>query len=345
MKMLRLLSTITFLMIILTAFSQTQITYSKHAPEIGNTAVIKALYSDFEPINIDPGPSGTNVTWDFSSYVGTEEETTSFIDPAQTPFADDIAGTGVNLAVAMADDETNGYGYYISTVESFMAHGFGLVYEGEPQIYAEYDPPLVQMVYPFAYGDDFDTYSQIEISFEGMSNITKQWITVSADAWGTLTNPIGTYNDVLRVKTHTVDSVFTYVNAILFMSSGSEMIDYSWYSNEHKYMIQSIYGDLVDENLEVYGVDYLVEESAGINNSELPGVSVYPNPASDILHVGNGYGHYFIADITGRKVMEFDASRSETSGIDVSGLSEGMYILHQIENGLQVSSSKIVINR
>lgn len=344
MRILRLFTTIAIVTFAIASQSQTVITYNNHSPQIGQTIVMKSLYGDQNPLNIDPGPAGANVTWNFAAYVGIDESTTTFINPAQTPFADSIAGTGINLAVAFLDEEDTGYAFFTSTQQNLTINSFGLMMEGAPIMYNSYDPAPVQMVFPFAFGDSYDTYGEMETDFEGYISLSKEWITVTADAWGTLTNPIGTFNNVLRLKMHSIDSTFTYFNGVLVYSDGYESFDYSWYSSTHRYMIQSIYGDLVDGDLEVWGIDYLVEESASVENPEFSKLKIYPNPASDKLFIEDGYGQFILSDMMGRKVLEINAHLGAT-GIDITSLPEGLYILHTIQNNQAVSSAKIMIKR
>lgn len=344
MKSLKLLSLIITMMMAMTVSSQTVITYAKHSPQIGQTIELKALYSSMTPLNIDPGPAGTNVTWNFSAFVGNEDETITFIDPVQTPFADSISET-VNLAIEIADEEDTGYAYFTSTQQNLTVNGYGIMMEGVPLMYNEYNPAPVQMVYPFAYGDSYQTYGQIEYGFEGMQSISKMWSTITADAWGTLTNPTGTYENVLRLKVETIDSTFIYYNGILFNKDGYQSLDYSWYWNDHRYMIHSIYGDVVNGNFEAYGVDYLTEESANVDDKKPLAVSVYPNPAADVLNVQAGEGDYILSDMLGRRIMEFKAVKGSGTTVDVSALPEGMYLLQRINQGIQAESVKVMIKR
>lgn len=344
MRCLKLLSTVIILLMAMTVSSQTVITYAKHAPQIGQTVSLKALYSSGAPLSVDPGPAGTNVTWNFSTFVGNEDESVSFIDPAQTPFADSISET-VNLAIEIADEEDSGYAYFTSTQQNLTVDGYGIMMEGVPLMYNEYNPAPMQMVFPFAYGDSYQTYGQMEFGFEGMQSINKMWSTITADAWGTLTNPTGTYENVLRIKVETIDSTFIYYNGILFNKDGYQSLDYAWYWNDHRYMIHSVYGDLVNGNFEAYGVEYLTEESANVADKKPLTVNVYPNPAAEVLNIQAPEGDYVLSDMLGRRVLEFKALQHSGTSVDVSALPEGMYLLQRYNTGVHTESVKIMIKR
>jgi len=66
---------------------------------------------------------------------------------------------------------------------------------------------------------------------------------------------------------------------------------------------------------------------AQVNNSR---VKVYPNPANDVLTVEGlkSNQHIEVLDITGRVVLSMQADgNTETTRVDISGLSNGMYVL------------------
>lgn len=326
---------------------QVVITYNNHAPQIGQNITMKGLMSEFTPLEIDPGPAGANQTWNFSTFVGDEETTITFIDPAQTPFSDSIAGTGINLATEFADEEMGGFGFFTVNQEGMSINAFGILENGIPFSYNEYDPAPKMLAFPFAYQNSYDTYGEIVFSYgDEFSMVNKEWATITADAWGTLTNPIGTYNNVLRVKTHSIDSSFTYMNGQLFMADGYEYLDYSWYSADHRYLIQSVSGDLIEGEFEAWAVDYLVEESASVGEKLVSNLHVYPNPTSDVLYIDNANGQYLLSDVMGRKVIDINANGNFGQiRVDVSGLPEGIYILQEMKNNQIVSSAKVMIKR
>jgi hypothetical protein len=326
---------------------QVVITYSNHAPQVGQTITMKSLYSDFEPIEIDPGPAGAGVTWNFSTFVGEEESTVTFVNPALTPFADSVAGTGINLASEFQDEEASGYGFYTVNQQGMSINSFGIMESGVPFMYSVYDPAPKILSFPFAYENTYNTNGQIVFSYSPeFSMVNKEWATVTADAWGTLTNPTGTYNNVLRIKTHSVDSTFIYMNGQLFAADGYESLDYSWYSSDHRYLVQSIYGDLIGGVFEAWGVDYLVEESASVGEKFVSNLHVYPNPTSDVLFIDNANGQYILSDMLGRKVIDINAQGNHGQiRVDVGSLPEGIYILQEMNNNQVVSSAKVMIKR
>ena len=81
-----------------------------------------------------------------------------------------------------------------------------------------------------------------------------------------------------------------------------------------------------------------------IENSKLPNLSVYPNPATDILQV-NGFnntdhGLISILDVSGRVVMQKCFENGFTT-LNVSKLQSGAYIL-QLNDGNSIQTARFL---
>jgi hypothetical protein len=339
--------TLTLMMIVGAAVlhAQTTITYNNHAPQVGQMITVKTL---MDPADAQPGPEGANVTWDYSEFVGDDEFTTTYIDPAQTPFADSLTGLDVNVAMGIFDEEDSGYGFVNANQQNVSMKAIGFMVEGEPAMFSVFDPSPLVMKFPFAYGDTYDTYGEFSFDVGGQFlMITKEWSTSVADAWGTLTNPVTTYNNVLRVKTTTLDSTFMYMDGQLISADGYEYIDYAWYNAGNRHPVQTLSGEMDGDDFFADGIDYLYEESAGISDPGASQLSVYPNPVSDVIYIDqkpeNMPGSYVISDMMGRVVLETKATGNDQ--IHVSHLSEGMYMLQEMKDNRVISSAKLLIKR
>jgi PKD repeat protein len=84
----------------------------------------------------------------------------------------------------------------------------------------------------------------------------------------------------------------------------------------------------------------------GIDKYVLPAISIYPNPACDILHISFAKtinGVISIRDLTGRIVLQQTINTQEAS-LNVSKLSLGIYSL-EISSGNDFNRSKVVIGK
>ena len=71
------------------------------------------------------------------------------------------------------------------------------------------------------------------------------------------------------------------------------------------------------------------------------GLSVYPNPTSDIVYIDGNYTQLeeVVYDILGKQVM----NKSITNNIDISQLEKGVYIL-QLSDGAKLTTQRIIKN-
>jgi len=85
------------------------------------------------------------------------------------------------------------------------------------------------------------------------------------------------------------------------------------------------YNTVVDEGIEAGDMGQV-----GIIDNEVNDMSVYPNPARDIINLPSkiNSGAITIYDISGRLVWENDVQPQLNSTIDVSMLNTGLYIIH-----------------
>jgi hypothetical protein len=69
---------------------------------------------------------------------------------------------------------------------------------------------------------------------------------------------------------------------------------------------------------------------------------IYPNPASNFINIGIDNANVSIFDITGKLVLNNTSSNNQT--IDISSLSEGMYIV-KLNNDGKISEQKLHVVR
>lgn len=71
--------------------------------------------------------------------------------------------------------------------------------------------------------------------------------------------------------------------------------------------------------------------TAGLNNNQLQGLNIYPNPARDILNITSDItgvtGSYEIYNTLGQVIISKNITFEDALNIDISALSQGIYIL------------------
>jgi hypothetical protein len=220
---------------------------------------------------------------------------------------------------------------------------------GLPATFAFLDPSPTIMQFPFAYQNTMSTYGQMEMTEDDFTILTKVWISMEADAWGTITTPHATFNNALRIKVTSNDSTFFYMGGNLMFSFGFLSVDYMWYSSNHRNAVFEINGEYIDDEYSAWRISYFIGETVGIEKTPSPDlVKAYPNPASNQLSVeypaSEGNLVIRLNDLSGKQIFESILSQSSgKSDFDVSGLTRGVYVLQMIKNNQVLGSKKIVV--
>jgi hypothetical protein len=150
---------------------------------VGKTFAVH-LVSD--PGASDPTQDGANVTWDFSTAtlllnVGT----TTYMDPASTPFAANYPGSDLAQSVTIPTGTTYSYFDLSATELNMLAEGVG---GSDMETYSD---PKTPLLFPLAYQDLFvDQFTE---------NGTPYSVTRTYVGYGTVITPTATYTNVVKV--------------------------------------------------------------------------------------------------------------------------------------------------
>ena len=199
---------------------------SSWAPNIGDMVqdVVGA-----NAINLEPGDNGANASWDYSAVmpdnnvpVGNFE----YADPSVSSFANLFPEATIAVVVSGIDPNTLPTTFYKASNDKMELLGNAL-----PTVNFSYDDPQKLAQFPFSYGDSFEDDFAATNDIIGIMSFVSGHMTVTADAYGTIKTPKGTFDDVIRIKTETTRRDSTPI------APGSESIvtlntiNYSWYKN------------------------------------------------------------------------------------------------------------------
>jgi hypothetical protein len=326
------------------AHAQPTLTAANSNPVLGD--VFYNYYSDTS--TIFPGPSGAGVTWDFSYITVSTRDTTTLVTCSVTPYCDSFPGstivefTGLDSAYVYLAPSTATLEY----LGGYMPVDLG----GVNFVYLPI--PSKMGPYPKSYGSTWrDTnYQKYDVVSTSMYDHTLFAQKSTADGYGTLITPQGTYTNVLRVHTTSI----SFDTNFYYNSSGIDTNEsYKWYAQGcHTplltivYSVYTSFGGSPDIEFSTMYYPEAVPHFANIAED----FQVYPNPTSEFIHVKNEQGNLqnveiSLCDITGREVWKSEKSTMQNQDelvIPVSLFASGIYLLRiQTESGSVIKKLEI----
>ena len=291
-----------------------------------------------EVTNIEPGPGGTNMVWDFANVTGPtyiEGYGGICVDPSTTPFADSAAVT--NADICLRNEETpeeSPYQYIESNnfSQELLAMGF---LGGGSSNFTTYTNPQTIIEYPFTYGDSFDDTWELIMYSPDMGYYfyrDSAIVTVEADAYGTITTPTGVFQNALRIKTTTTDYSWTNYGGTGWIPNGSFTdVSYQWYVPNIKIPVMSI---SEPEWLPGYMVSYLVEHNFTVGIEDKEGnlsLDIFPNPTKDRVTIKTDevVNRLSIYSMNGQQmeIVSSQTSQPFQQTIDLSKYPKGVYLI------------------
>ncbi len=297
-----------------------------NSPQIGNGATMYVL--DTFVTNY-PTTTGTGVTWDYSSALGVSNTTTKSVAVLDaTTHADASLYTGAEIAIEIPGFMT---AFNVSTSGGYSSKGF-IFSEGTNTYKAKFNSDDEALM---AYPGDVPNTSVDAIAGEVETPLGPFPCTGTAntaiDGSGTLIlNSTTTLTGVRRFKI--VDSL--YVDAGVFGNAVLKRTQYEYYHHATSYLPVFVHSTL---DLTVLGAQtitglvlsaYAPDGYMSVASNELTGVSVYPNPATDVLNI-NGLtedASIEIYALNGQLIKTIELALG-TSAISVEELNAGTYIV------------------
>lgn len=285
---------------------------------------------------IATGTSGPGITWNLS--------TIKTYDTSVNTFGDcDIAAHCDSFPDANLFANTmGGHFYYVTNAAELSVTGLWALNR------AHYTDKQSLLKYPVTYGDTwYDTYAY---TYPG--HYVHGIDTFIADAWGTLILPSGTHTNVVRFYdiTHHTDSVSPST------VTSSRMNRHIFYKPDFHWPLLVVYFGMVDGEYVTNYASYTVQlpPAPSFVNSAVStnGISVSPNPATDLLHIHlqtplAGSAHATLTDMTGRTISThtYDLhTGANTMTYDIATLPAGIYLL-QVNTPTEHYVQKVMVQR
>ncbi len=301
-------------------------------PAIGD--VIINATDTFPTVN--PGSSGPNQTWVFTSVNAHFYDSIEFLLPASTPFASDFPTANVAFV--------QGPGFVYANLNtndlSLLGIKGDLLGDGIQRKYT-ITPKNVLAQFSMDYSDtystnhtEFITLGAAEVGAPApidsvkLESVVSKAVTI--DSWGSVTTPEGTFN-ALRQKNVTVTNSKIYAKAFGFWSvlqdlGDAEQTTYQWWSNDPGTGFPVI--EMVEDSGNITSVTYMTTNvTVKTQNllTEKIDFQVYPNPSADVV--------FFNSESELKTIKFFDLSgkivkqESNIQTVNVQNLPSGSYII------------------
>lgn len=311
----------------------------------------------------DIGNTGGGNSWDFSSVVANESFTQTVVDPASTSFFDRFPDATIAIQGMFSQDTITAEGSNYLSLGSGGLNELGFAFTAEVDgiegtIVTKYTPPLTSFVLPMTFGDSWTYEGTLEIEIESMGQVfpfgdSEVNSSSTVDAYGSLTFPDGSTEEVIRIKT--VEETIT-AGFLGGPSDTSVTTDYIFVAKNGQVVSIATDGEGPDSG-NVLGT--LTWTTTGSTTSVGPNVAkpvaslhpASPNPFRERTLINYELPRAAlvdlqIVDLSGRVVQRLTSGQQPAGEHQVmlknSGLAAGTYFVHlKVDNQLYTSALQV----
>jgi hypothetical protein len=344
------------LMVLSSSLLMAQVTITYQAlPQPGDTF---ALRYDYMPTLSLGSPSQTAQHWDFTMLMEDTLKYATYGITSQLPFASEFPNS--NLYTYGPSALYGGPGTPINMIQwgwmMFRTNTDGMdvigyrVGQSPNVIQAQHNVPLKLVKTPFTLDSNYSQNSQWSVLYNrnpaDIDTLYTSYIssTLTCDAWGTISTPIETNVDVVRIHEQrvSVDSVYAMLGNVVYtklLFRRDTVINYQYYSPTKRHAISTVY---CNPNNSIKAAEYLYYSDLynGVSTIDTKTFKIYPNPVKNVIKIEsedqNSFASIYQSD--GRLVKKCVVV---SGNIDVSDLTSGIYLLI-INSGNQSYKSKFV---
>lgn len=328
--------------------------YQVQAQTISNanfptTGEIWVEFEDTTGSNISVPAGGTGQIWNYgSSFNVGDTNAIQFRPVSDAPAYMNASTNFPGASFVVVDDLVDSSATFLKSNSTGMyfdgVYSEGTISEPSVGLYIsaiDYNPDRLIIPAPFSYNDTRTNNAKFHIQFTynvpptppflvDIDNYTIQDFV--ADGTGTLTTPMGTFNNVLRIKEYTYQLDSTDYSIALIpdtVNAHDTVITYSFvHANSHCLLMTVEIDALTMQttNASYYDPIVLVGES---DNSTIP-VTMYPNPATEGFYLNHIRNNSSIAifDVSGKLVKSENLAGMERNiKVDTADMPAGFYFL------------------
>lgn len=300
-------------------------TYMRAQPIITSADMITGTFQ-FTAVTFNqgvyaPGNGGSNVTWDFTNVLGTTALFRMFYGACSSSISECTFFPEANQYAVLLDDAGNqSDDKNLLKISSAQFEHVGARNNASNFTMTYTDKPI-ELKFPTTYLSSFTDTSSSTVN--GVTNNTSDIVT--ADGYGTVKTPMGTYTNVLRVKKESTIMISMGGAPV----STTKMTTYSWYKNNREVIAVFSVSNLLSPITQPlpsrfqYTNNNIVLGTGEVD--DIKSLVVYPNPSSDFITIKNEkiIDKIELSDAGGRKILEFKGVNT----IDISKQPSGVYYL------------------
>lgn len=320
--------------------AQPTLNYPTNTSSIGDE--INMQYVDHT--GLTPGSSGAGVTWDYGTLTNGDLMQVLVVDPGTTPYSSSFPTADMAFStggIAFSYNKADNSGMYTL---GFGADTGGVVILN---IYSDIE---TMITYPFTYNSTFTDDFKGGFIAAGIDIRQSGTVIVTGDAYGTITLPTGTFNNVLRIKSERTQVDSMYLGTTFLQATTSSSVMYNWYTATSTTPLFSLQTD----DAGTPSSAYYGEGATGIDESNtlISAMHIYPNPAIDNLTLTfnietNAKVNVSIVNQLGQQVMHSSKHYRQagmiTERFDISGIPSGVYYVQLGHDNKTLETKKLLI--
>jgi hypothetical protein len=293
---------------------------------------------------VGPGPSGANQTWNLSTISGTSGGLTTIVTPAST-----TNGSSFTTSSVAAENTSSGTNNYYKT-SAIALQNSGIDAGGIVITYSDFEDYLR---FPVSYTNSFtDTWAAT--FFSGTQFWRTGNTTATADSYGTLITPNGTYTNVMRVHFVQIYQDSAYFGTPFITTYNNDQ--YFWYKEGVHLPIAGVYTLTSSSGGPYTGGFYNSTVVVGINevSNHITSSNVFPNPAVDLITINfelteNKKVTIQLFNSLGQE-MEINQSTNGSKGLNsiqlnIATLPEGIYFAQLLLEGNTAVTKQFVVKK
>jgi hypothetical protein len=307
-------------------------------------------------------PGGPNQTWDYSNFTVVESKISQVQNISAAPSAWNSNFPSAQTVDYNINDSLASY--FSSNSTGFYVEGFydGTLNAGSNNV-TKYDPNYLVIPTPFTYNNTRNHTAKIILVFnQGFDYkiVIYMHQEFTADAYGSITTPAGTFNNTLRIKqlVYSEDSIYADFGSgyqpLSNTPAADTAISYSWAKNAPNTMVFTM-----DEKMNgpvgsgiASSATYFSATATSIPTFLKPtGSLAYPNPSNGskfvTIHMDNKNSEsLYVYNALGELIKTEKINGSEAILFDTNVFSDGIYIYKIMgKDSREITSGKFTITK